>query len=151
MTSYASDYMVFQTGGASLPATFVDGTSNTMILMERFANPTQATGSIAPHTWSGVTPSTVTTYGVYGTSFISPAGVVATASGISTGNITGPQIGIPYTSASVNDAAAQGCSTATCMVGMADGSVRGVSSGVTATAWAAASTPQGGDLFDSSW
>jgi prepilin-type processing-associated H-X9-DG protein len=35
-TNYASNFLVFGLGGASIPATFQDGTSNTIVLAERY-------------------------------------------------------------------------------------------------------------------
>jgi Protein of unknown function (DUF1559) len=35
-TSYAGNWMVFKKGGATIPGTFHDGTSNTMVLAERY-------------------------------------------------------------------------------------------------------------------
>jgi prepilin-type N-terminal cleavage/methylation domain-containing protein len=49
LTSYASNGLVFGANGASMPSSFVDGTSNTVITMERYAVNTTAT-----HYWSGV-------------------------------------------------------------------------------------------------
>src|SRR5262249_35923405 len=37
LTSYASNWLAFNTGGMALPASYLDGTSNTIFLMERFA------------------------------------------------------------------------------------------------------------------
>jgi type II secretory pathway pseudopilin PulG len=142
LCSYASNENVFGTtagpsGGAMLPATFLDGTSNTMIVLEHYA-----TASGVSTNW-GTQAST-------GQNYVFPAGTVTTtAGGISTGTQVGPQINIKP--ASANILFAQGCSTAACMVGMGDGSVRAVTSGVSSQSWAAASTPQSGDLFDSTW
>jgi len=119
--SYVSNGNVFVLNqGASLPATFQDGTSNTMIFMEHYA--VCATSNI--NYWAG-------------SSYITPT----------LGTL--PQIGVTPANATVT--LAQGCSTAACMVGMGDGSVRGVTSGVSTTSWFAASTPQGGELFDATW
>jgi prepilin-type N-terminal cleavage/methylation domain-containing protein len=60
LTSYASNRAVFQFGGASLPATFdPKGTSNTVILMERYAHTAIGGGfgslglQSRSHIWSG--------------------------------------------------------------------------------------------------
>jgi len=123
LCSYASNFQVFGNNGAALPATFLDGTSNTMIVLEHYA------------TCSGVS----TNWG-----FQSSTGV----------NYISPSVGLPQINvkpASATITLAQGCSTAACMVGMGDGSVRAVTSGVSSTSWYAAGTPQSGDLFDSTW
>jgi prepilin-type N-terminal cleavage/methylation domain-containing protein len=126
LSSYASNFQVFGNSGAALPATFLDGTSNTMIVLEHYA-----------------TCNSVNTQWDPG----SGAAVVV-------GNYISPSVGLPQINvkpASANIALAQGCSTAACMVGMGDGSVRAVTSGVSSTSWYAAGTPQSSDLFDSTW
>jgi len=124
LSSYASNFQVFGSSGAALPATFLDGTSNTMIIMEHYATCSSTNTQWDP----GPT--------------------------VSVGNYISPSAGLPQINvkpASANIALAQGCSTAACMVGMGDGSVRAVTSGVSSTSWYAAGTPQSGDLFDSTW
>jgi len=124
LCSYASNFQVFGNSGAALPATFLDGTSNTMIILEHYA-----TCSSTNTQWD-------------------PGSTVAA------GNYISPSAGLPQINvkpASANILLAQGCSTAACMVGMGDGSVRAVTSGVSSTSWYAAGTPQSGDLFDSTW
>lgn len=120
LTSYASNYLVFGTTGAMLPATFQDGTSNTVIFMERYAQ-----SSSGPHYWSATNNY-----------------IVATPT-------SGFQIAPPQ--ASANDAVPQGCSTAAMMVGLADGSVRTVSAGVSFYTWYLACYPNDGLPMPSDW
>jgi prepilin-type N-terminal cleavage/methylation domain-containing protein len=120
LTSYASNYLVFGSSGAMLPATFTDGTSNTVIFMERYAQ-----SSSGAHYWSSVNNYIVAT----------------TTSGF--------QIAPPQSSA--NEALPQGCSTAAMMVGLADGSVRPVTSGVSPYTWYLACYPNDGQPMPSDW
>jgi len=159
-TSYASNFLVFNgvngTGGAMYPGTFVDGTSNTMIFVERYGK-----APSTPHVWfsndasvgllGGAAASATVTASYFGSNYICPAGAVTipATTAAATGTLSGPQIGVVPLNAT--EGMAQGCSTAACMVGMGDGSVRPVTSGVSSTSWAAASTPANSDLFDSSW
>jgi hypothetical protein len=50
-----------------------------------------------------------------------------------------------------NDTLPQGMSSGSCAVGLADGSVRGVSSGVGATTFFAACGPSDGQVLGSDW
>jgi prepilin-type N-terminal cleavage/methylation domain-containing protein len=125
LTSYASNYLVFGNTGANLPATFSDGTSNTVIFMERFA-----VSSSAQHYWS-----TVNTYIV--------ASPVPGTPGY------GFQIAPPPGSAV--DSLPQGCSSAAMMAGLADGSVRTVTNGVSPSTWYLACSPNDGQPMPSDW
>lgn len=138
LTSYYSNFLVFGTSGGSLPATFVDGTSNTCIITEGFAGP----GSPATNrVWADYTGGTLTAINLGDTQ-----GCAATAS------CTNPptyQINVKPTAALLGRA--QGCSTAAMMVGMADGSVRPVTSGVTLVTWGKVCDPQDGLPLGSDW
>ncbi|HEY7424718.1 MAG TPA: DUF1559 domain-containing protein [Gemmataceae bacterium] len=128
LTSYYSNRMVFSpngagTGGASLPATFVDGTSNTVIVAEGYAVPS-GTSRLWMDFGAGTTYFFATT-------------------------TSGFQIGIKPTSATLG--IPQGCSTAAMMVGMGDGSVRPVTQGVSANTWWIACNPQDGYPMPSNW
>ena len=120
LTSYASNYLLFGSTGASLPASFQDGTSNTVIFMERYAQ-----SSSGPHYWSSVNNFIVAT------------------------TVSGFQIAPPINSAI--DTLPQGCSTASMMVGLGDGSVRIVSSGVSNYTWYLACNPNDGQPMPSDW
>jgi prepilin-type N-terminal cleavage/methylation domain-containing protein len=167
-TSYASNGLVFQNilaaGSSSgeagepfiyvgtpamLPATFADGTSNTVIFMERYA---QASffGIPRQHSWSsfdtwvspmGNGPATKTAY---------------TATTYTSGTVTcgttgyGFQIA-PGSAANACEGQPQGCSTGAMMVGLADGSARAVTSGTSANTWFLACNPQDGYPLPSDW
>jgi prepilin-type N-terminal cleavage/methylation domain-containing protein len=120
LTSYASNYLLFGATGAMLPASFIDGTSITVIFMERYAQ-----SSSGPHYWSSVNNY-----------------IVAKPT-------SGFQIAPPVNSAV--DSMPQGCSTAAMMVGLGDGSVRAVSSGVSVNTWYLACCPNDGQPMPSDW
>lgn len=124
LTSYASNYLLFGSTGANLPASFLDGTSNTVIFMERYAQ-SYLSGTQTQHYWSSVNNYIVAT----------PA--------------SGFQIA-PQLTAAV-DSLPQGCSTAAMMVGLGDGSVRTVSSGVSVYTWYLACCPNDGLPMPSDW
>src|SRR5262249_39945963 len=106
-------------GGAKIPATFADGTSNTITFATKYGQ-CGSGGSL----WAR------------GTSNTSQMAMFAqSSSGV-------PQIN--PTQATCNPALAQGYSAAGAQVAMGDGSVRNVSSGVSQPTWWYACTPNGG-------
>jgi len=135
-TSYASNWFVFQGDGnggsiAKFPSTFQDGTSNTIIFMERMcicqqfqhiwgesgqgAGPTAGSNYYSPTLWSAALPQ------------INPI------------------------AANCDPSRAQGLSSSGIQVGLGDGSVRSVGSGVSQTTWNAALTPAGGEVLGNDW
>jgi prepilin-type N-terminal cleavage/methylation domain-containing protein len=122
-TSYYSNYQVFTSSGATLPATFVDGTSNTVIIAEGFAAPASAT-----RPWVGTGAET----GVGPTSFLGTTGFLVnkpqSAGALGTPNGFGPAM----------------------IVGMGDGAVRNVTNG-NATSWPIACNPADGLVLGSDW
>jgi prepilin-type N-terminal cleavage/methylation domain-containing protein len=147
-TSYAVNGAVFGSSGASLPSTFIDGTSNTIITMERYA--VAGTGSGATtHYW--YTASSTCAAAAAGTSYlyanIAAVGTIATYSPTTS---SPSQVSKPAT-ASANECYPQGFSSGGMMVGMADGSGRMVSAGVSAASWSYAIIPNDGLVFDSTW
>ncbi len=127
LTSYASNFLVFGFKGARLPGTFRDGTSKTVVLMERYA---QANGLGGPtqHFWSGETPWN---------------------NWLSTTPTSGFQLN-PAPSAA-NDVQPQGFSSDGMQVSLGDGSVRTVASGVSFTTWYLACNPADGQIMPSDW
>jgi hypothetical protein len=131
LTSYASNYSVFGQGGAKLPAVFASkGTSNTVLLMERYAvaygPATGGTGTAQyAHLWSG--PDTYIVAATSPPPQPKPAAVAALES------------------------SPQGCSSGGCMVGLGDGSTRNVSSGISPTTWNWAGDPNSLLATPSDW
>jgi len=145
-TSYASNYVLFGSTGANLKSSFVDGTSNTIMLYERYSKSTTQT-----HAWANF--GTVTTTLVAGTTV---------GSGYTWLQLTGAPVGGPYTSApaavqykpaptAAVENMAQGMSSGACQVGLGDGSVRAISSGVSALTLYLASDPKDGQVMPSDW
>jgi hypothetical protein len=133
--SYAANALVLNPGAASgantascsnLKSTFVDGTSNTVLFMERYAV-TQVPTANTTHVWYG-TYAQVLLYITSTTGFqIKPALSIA------------------------NDGNPQGMSVGGMQVGMADGSVRTVTSSTSANTFYVACTPAGGEVMPSDW
>jgi prepilin-type N-terminal cleavage/methylation domain-containing protein len=124
LTSYASNQLVFGFTGARLPATFRDGTSNTVVLMERYAQ-ADNNGTAVPHYWSAVN------------NYLAPTPT------------SGFQLAPPM--ANAMDTQPQGFSVAGMQVGLGDGSVRLVSSGVSFNTWYLACNPADGMTMPSDW
>lgn len=135
LTSYYSNFFVFGNGGSSMSGTFVDGTSNTVILVEGYAVP-GAVGSQKARVWLD-----------------DLGGANGAYTSIQTTAL--PQIGVtPTTAATLNTTTGgtpQALSTGACQVALGDGSVRGVSKGVGATTWAAALEPADGAPLGADW
>jgi prepilin-type N-terminal cleavage/methylation domain-containing protein len=165
-TSYATNFNVFKTTGANLKSTFVDGTSNTWILIERYAkaNDTSTTG-LPPfiHYWAQLSGSqgtpvapaapanppvgyynsfnTQPTIGNSGPTFIQP---------LNTATVSPPfQTKPALTQAS--EFQAQGMNSGGAQVGLGDGSVRNLTGTVSAITFYQASTPDGGEVLQSDW
>jgi prepilin-type N-terminal cleavage/methylation domain-containing protein len=111
--------------GGRYPATFTDGTSNTVIFGERIA--VCGTASNATNLWSTDNTLAFFSLGLVSGNVPIRTAATGTPTAVSTFHIAGIQV----------------C--------MADGSCRGVSSSVSATSWNAAITPNAGDLLGSNW
>jgi prepilin-type N-terminal cleavage/methylation domain-containing protein len=153
LTSYASNYLVFAQGGARLPATFQDGTSNTVALMERFA-----VANLTTTTTTGTTTTTTTTsqshYWSLSNNFIYPTYVPAVTT--TTGTVTTPAVytGSPQYGAkpsTADDTRPQAMDGITMQVAMADGSVRSVTANVSQFTWYLACNPSDGQPLPSDW
>jgi prepilin-type N-terminal cleavage/methylation domain-containing protein len=146
-TSYASNFTVFGTLGASLTSTFSDGTSNTMILMERYSKafvttstpPTQVIHVWAQTTYtpSGGTPGIATTPSS-GPTFLVPQ------------NLT-PAFQLRPPPAEAVESVTQSLSSGGVQVCLGDGSVKTVNPSVSGATWVAAATPGGGEVLNSDW
>jgi prepilin-type N-terminal cleavage/methylation domain-containing protein len=132
--SYASNSLVFDNvpgGSAQIPSTFADGTSNTIVFGERFTNCSgMAVG------WQMGMCGSPPTWPAYFTMDTYPALML-------------PQFGpIP---AACDSMRLQSPYSAGILVGLGDGSVRLVSSGVSQYSWNLALNPTDGQTFDNSW
>jgi prepilin-type N-terminal cleavage/methylation domain-containing protein len=149
--SYASNWFVF--GGdavdawnaghgsvAAIPRTFVDGTSNTIVFGERYCICQQGQSGEVDHIWAeggqGVGP---TSGGGSGTDYQAP----------SFWNLNLPQL--KPTQLQCNPALLQSPFSGGVLVGLGDGSVRSVSSGVSQPTWQAAVLPNDGVPLGSDW
>jgi hypothetical protein len=130
-TSYAASSLVFpvQNGfGPSLVASFPDGTSNTVLLVERYAV-SAAGGTAATHLWASTTSVTQV--------LITPT------------RTSGFEVKPAVNAA--QDALPQGMSSGGLQVCLADASVRTVTRGTSAATWFAACTPAGGEALGADW
>jgi prepilin-type N-terminal cleavage/methylation domain-containing protein len=160
-TSYGANFQVFggtsqppvpgpavldQYGGwnssARIPATFQDGTSNTILFTDKYARCDRSSG-FGASVWGFNNPGQPVAAPFV---FFSVNGNQA---------ITGKFLvkPLPYTGATsqCDYALASSPHTGIIMVCLADGSARGVSVGVSVQTWLAASTPAGGEVLGSDW
>jgi len=112
------------------PASYTDGTSNTLFYAEAYSYINQWTC----HDWTRAQASSDWQPSVWSAGW---------------GNQPNFQVAPPITS--VNMSIPNGFSVAGVQVAMGDGSVRNVSAGVSERSWTTACTPSGGDTVDSTW
>jgi len=126
-STYGGNYRVFtQPGSQRFPASISDGLSNTVFFAEKHG---VCTGGTAQNTnWAG---NSATTWPWFNSDLIpEPMKSPATA---------------------CDGTRAHFLSAGGCQVGMGDGSVRGVSTGVTANTWLQVLTPAGNEVIGSNW
>ncbi len=135
-------------GGSSIPTSFSDGTSNTILFAERYAvcvsNPLSLQRA---NLWDGwLYPAQLN--GGIGHDYL-PYFAVPTANG----SPIGPQsiFQVQPTQGSCDPSRASSAHTGGMNVGLADGSVRFLSAGMSGTTWWAAVTPAGGEVLGSDW
>jgi prepilin-type N-terminal cleavage/methylation domain-containing protein/prepilin-type processing-associated H-X9-DG protein len=154
-------------GSARIPATFADGTSNTIIFTEKYAqcatnwsgNPPQ-TGNLWAHPWG----TAANGWGIWRSSVFdsqnsSPDGVSSTngvgypggPGGADPNGVSMFQIQpTPYASKCIPYLASTG-HTGGINVALCDGSVKLVAQGVSPSTWWFAATPQGGETLGPDW
>jgi hypothetical protein len=134
VTSYSANWFVFGGDGnggsnASIPKTFVDGTSNTIVFAERYC-----TCQSVQHIWSESAQN---------------AGPGSSDFNPEFHTFALPQIRPSPTQC--NPSLLQTPFTDGIVVGLGDGGVRMVSSTVSQATWTAALTPQAGDILGPDW
>jgi prepilin-type N-terminal cleavage/methylation domain-containing protein len=145
ITSYASNHLLFEAPGPSLPASIPDGTSNTIMVIERYSR-----GYVSPpggtpvvHTWSRVGFTTPPPVIVSGYSWICPGGPP-----------TYPATVVVQPSPADKDAYegdSQAFFAGGALASLADGSVRTVSSNVSSLTLFYALKPNDGQPMPSDW
>jgi len=138
--SYASNYLVFGDipgGSARIPATFTDGTSNTIVFMNRY---TACPMAMMAQGWQMGMCGNPPSWPFY------PGGMDTPA--------TFPVLPLPQMAPGLtmcDPMLVQSFYASGIMVGLGDGSVRLVSSGVSQYSWNLALNPDDGLTFDNSW
>jgi hypothetical protein len=163
-TSYAGNFLVFGLvdnpvqfnrvlswqNGSSIPASFQDGTSNTILFAERYAvcNSTSTPlGLQRACLWDFWLPPA---YLIDGPGFFYfPYFAVPATNGDPLGPVSLFQV--RPTPGKCDSSRASTAHTGGMQVTLADGSVRTLSSGMSGTTWWAAVTPAGGEVLGSDW
>jgi prepilin-type N-terminal cleavage/methylation domain-containing protein len=154
-TNYAFNTLVFCSPGSwatdQKPGTIVssmpDGTSNTVIWAERYRLCQPSSGGHTDPTWCANPWDTPN-----GNWAIPAFGWTTTNGGwFPQPNYNGVAFQTSPSAAACNWYVTQGAHSGTMQVGLGDGSVRGVSSGVSVTTWTNACTPNDGNPLGSDW
>jgi prepilin-type N-terminal cleavage/methylation domain-containing protein len=145
VTSYASNHLLFEAPGPSLPASIPDGTSNTIMIIERYSRgyASPPGGAPAVHTWSRVGFTTPPPVIISGYTWICPAGPP-----------TYPATVVVQDSPAEKDAYegdAQGFFAGGALAVLADGSVRPVNNSVSSLTLFYALKPNDGQPMPSDW
>jgi hypothetical protein len=135
-------------GGANIPASFLDGTSNTILFAERYAVCESIPLSLPRAClWDWWLPPGYL-FGGAGHDYF-PYFAIPTSNGNPLGTVSLFQV--RPTAGNCDPSRASTPHVAGMQVTLADGSVRTLSASMTATTWWAACTPMDGDLLGSDW
>ena len=149
ITNYGANYLVFgnpaansQEGTARIPSSFPDGTSNTILFGERYAQYGTANSNGGPCSslWANS-----------GNPWRPQICCAIDNGGTGYANCTVFQVQPKYTAANGAWSGGQTPHTAVMNVGLGDGSVRGVSGGISQTTWQNACNPVDGNVLGSDW
>jgi prepilin-type N-terminal cleavage/methylation domain-containing protein len=157
-SNYACNPLLFNTSAGTVYAQYKignipDGTSNTIGFTERIALQSDNNGMLWGGTSTTVAPPAQNTIlnPAAGTTAVTPAITTALSGPIYTYVNTVPFLSIGKTPSTATGNAPTCCHAGSIQANMMDGSVRGISSSVSAVSWTAANTPAAGDLADSTW
>jgi prepilin-type N-terminal cleavage/methylation domain-containing protein len=157
LTSYASNFEVFGRVGANLKSTFTDGTSNTIMIVTRYSKHLNTSNN----DWCKLNTSTPVATAAVAAAYAGTAALPDASftylrtlpnSPLAPAAVTGyvPLVSKP-TSTLADSRQAHGTSSGVCLVGLADGSVRSVSTTVTQVTWTQAMHPSDGQVLGSDW
>ncbi len=158
--NYAGNFQVFGNPGAgnvaysNLQTTLTipkigDGSSNTVLFAERLRSCNQDYSPLWGHGWWNISYMAIFAYGSQDGS----TGYTASSAftGMVGANAKFQQVTMSPWNPMCNPALTQQIHTGGLLVGLGDGSVRSVSSGVSTGTWWAALTPNGGEVLGSDW
>ena len=157
-SGYAANYQVFQWGSSRIPATFIDGTSNTIMFTERYEQCPDGwnggnwwtwwgwDGRLAMFAYDGSVPWDPNYYAY------TPIQINPTPQSPAYYKLMGySKFQIQPTAKQCNLYLPNSGHVSNIMVGLGDGSARPVSNTVSADTWWAAVTPAAGDTLGSDW
>jgi prepilin-type N-terminal cleavage/methylation domain-containing protein len=127
-------------GSARIPATFQDGTSNTVIYAEKYG--LCGSGTTKGSVWGMTDTTNLCNYFAYQSQ---------TAAALPNPPLNHAVPQIQPTVATCNNLLAQGFSAGGCQVGMGDGSVRSVAGSIAVNTWNSALTPAAGEVLPADW
>jgi prepilin-type N-terminal cleavage/methylation domain-containing protein len=131
-------------GSARIPATFQDGTSNTILFGEKYAQCSGSGGNLTFHPWTSWTPS------IFNNQFGGNAvGYPGNPVG-PTGNSMFQVQPTPYTT-NCDPSRASTPHTGGMLVGMGDASIRSIAASMSNQTYWWAATPDGGEVLGSNW
>jgi prepilin-type N-terminal cleavage/methylation domain-containing protein/prepilin-type processing-associated H-X9-DG protein len=142
VASYAPNVQVFGSANvptAAIPRTFPDGTSNTVLFVERYAS---CPHDLGYNRWTGTGRDPFNNAAYWAPVYTLKAGVLTPA---------GPLPQIAPSATMCSSYTAQGPHPGSMQVCMGDGSVRGVSAAVSLPTWCAVLTPASGDVVGNDW
>ncbi len=146
--SYADNFQIFGVPGTlnyqgtpTIPATFADGTSNTILIAEKYA----VCGPDGGNVWANWAAGT---NGNYARNYQPHFGGGTTLAGVNSMFQSRPN---PYNTTACNPLRPASAHTGAMNVCLGDGSVRGISTGMSAVTWWAACTPAGGEVLPADW